>query len=316
MTCQAAESLLKVADCFFLVSDEVTKDLLLKILKIKRSNIISITHYSAYKPIALILIMCRLIFERFDTSISQYGVSTKLYATVTFFSGVKHRFGWSGPYSFFNTLSLVPGKVHKVQATKELMNEVLKKWAISSDEIFNNGRLKSKSVDNLNTHIVLGISSFEKEQHKRWPLDCYIQLCFLIMATYPAFKIILVGSMLERDYCQFLKNACASDLVLNECGHHSIAELCNRINSASLVIANCNAISHIAGWYEVPIIGIYGPTNPLLTGPLNGKFIPVVTKNACAPCYSFKNTSGCDRPTCMSSISVDDVFNNVKKILY
>ncbi len=301
--------LLGSAECFFLVSDKVTADLIKYITKIPERQIIVLRGSLRLSTIALLKLWLRIYQNKFDGSICQYGVNSKLYALLTFFSGIKVRIGWQGAFSFLNTANISDVDLHKVEATTLMMKYLasILKIPLQAENSY------IKNIPKSNGAIVLGISSFENEKHKRWPLNKFGQLCKLIYKNFPDRSIILIGSKSERDYAESLIQISGVPTIQNKCGDYSIAESCEKIKLAALVVSNCNAISHMACYFSIPTIGLYGPTDPYITGPKS--VIPIKTNVTCAPCYSSKFSQGCEQPICMENIQVDIVYEAVIRIL-
>lgn len=312
MTCQAIAALLQHTECFFLVGDKVTSNLIKFITNTPSDRIFVLNNNSRYSLFQLARLWLELFKKRFDGSICQYGVSSTHYSLLTFILMIKVRVGWGGRLSFLNSFNLASCDLHKVDATMMMVKELSYKLEICVSDFI---PVSNSVANNTRGGIILGISSFEDEKHKRWPLDKFSKLCMLIHRDFPGVKITIVGSALEKDYGEALVRMSSIPDLENACGLYSIEETCNLIQSSALVIANCNAISHIAGYFNVPTIGLYGPTDPFVTGPISKKLIPIRTTSTCAPCYSQRFSRGCDHPTCMDKILHADVYQAVLKIL-
>jgi ADP-heptose:LPS heptosyltransferase len=91
------------------------------------------------------------------------------------------------------------------------------------------------------------------------------------------------------------------------CETRSIKQL---IKHASLFIGGDTGPLHIASTLNIPVVGIYGPKDPEIYGPYNGKAIVIKKDVPCSPCR--KRT--CGDPICMSSILPEDVFLGVKEL--
>ena len=89
----------------------------------------------------------------------------------------------------------------------------------------------------------------------------------------------------------------------------------SRLGKARVVVANCNAISHMAAVVGTPVVGLYGPTNPLITGPFSEDLTVVSLNKPCAPCYRRGYLTGCGDPVCMTEIPVEMVYREVCKKL-
>jgi len=85
------------------------------------------------------------------------------------------------------------------------------------------------------------------------------------------------------------------------------------IRRARLFISGDTGPMHLASACDVPVVGIFGPTDPARNGPF-GAGDEVVWKNVpCGPCYK-QHCPGYGT-VCMTSIDVDDVLQAVRKRL-
>ncbi|MBU4287735.1 MAG: hypothetical protein KKI12_06135, partial [Proteobacteria bacterium] len=66
---------------------------------------------------------------------------------------------------------------------------------------------------------------------------------------------------------------------------------------------------HIAAACEVPVFAIFGPANPIRTGPYGAIHTVIQEDLDCAPCYRRK---ACDDWKCMNNLTVDKVFNTIR----
>jgi ADP-heptose:LPS heptosyltransferase len=145
------------------------------------------------------------------------------------------------------------------------------------------------------------------EQHKAWREDSFAQLAECIADRWPDASIELFAAPPEREVL---------DRVLAEISstHHihvtlatpaSPALAARSLTGADCVVTACSGASHLAAWADVPIVGLYGPTNPGFTGPFSKRFYPVRLGWACSPCYRSSFVSGCGAPGCMSGITIE-----------
>lgn len=87
----------------------------------------------------------------------------------------------------------------------------------------------------------------------------------------------------------------------------------NLLPNAELFIGNDSGPMHLASFFNVRSIGIYGPAPPTLTAPQKDDNIYFYKKVECSPCKQIK----CVRPnnTCMDQITLEEVSNKVIDIL-
>ena len=97
-------------------------------------------------------------------------------------------------------------------------------------------------------------------QEKRWPIERFTELADKISSKFRS-SIIATGSQGEREYIDILC-AGAETAVANIAGQTSVRELTALLEKASLVVSNDTGPGHIAAALGVPIVMIFGPTNP------------------------------------------------------
>lgn len=93
-------------------------------------------------------------------------------------------------------------------------------------------------------------------------------------------------------------------------GRTSLKELAALIKKASFFICNDTGPMHIAAALNVPVFAIFGPANPVRTGPY-GDIHTVIQKSLdCSPCYRKKP---CSNFRCMEELSAEEVFSIIDK---
>jgi 3-deoxy-D-manno-octulosonic-acid transferase/heptosyltransferase-1 len=98
---------------------------------------------------------------------------------------------------------------------------------------------------------------------------------------------------------------------INLGGETTLLDLAALYQSASLLVTTDSGPMHIAAAVGTPAIALFGPTDPLRTGPY-GKNHTVIRKElSCSPCFLKKCTS----MICMNDITVEEVFQAIKKKL-
>ncbi|MCX8011853.1 MAG: glycosyltransferase family 9 protein, partial [Desulfobacterota bacterium] len=68
---------------------------------------------------------------------------------------------------------------------------------------------------------------------------------------------------------------------------------------------------HLAVAMETPIIALFGPTDPKLTGPYGGQHRVIASSIKCRPCFKRK----CYPAVCMKEITVEKVWEIARTIL-
>lgn len=116
------------------------------------------------------------------------------------------------------------------------------------------------------------------EDKKLWSIDAYIALGNALMAAIPNLSITITGTSNESFLAKkFEKNV---PNTINLVGQTTVSDLCVLMQRASLFIAHDCGVFHVAAASNVPIVGLYGPTNPVATGPFPLKPQHIVIKKS------------------------------------
>lgn len=103
------------------------------------------------------------------------------------------------------------------------------------------------------------------DDKKLWPVDEYIKLGKALIAANPKVRIIITGTRNESFLAkQFEREVLGT---INLVGKTSVADLHSLMQRVDLFIAHDCGVFHIAAASDVPIVGLFGPTNHVLTGP-------------------------------------------------
>lgn len=153
---------------------------------------------------------------------------------------------------------------------------------------------------------IIGIHPGSEGVYKRWSFRKFNSLIKKLLKKNIVF--IFLGPS-EKEFKFNIKSKNLYVFRLKD-----IFELYSKIKSCDLFLSNDSGIMHLAVSAKVKTIGLFGPTNPLLTGPygISNKFIKYNLK-----CDSkdriCKNKVNC-KFKCLSSISVDEVYELICKI--
>ncbi len=248
--------------------------------------------------------------HKIDYAFAQYNVNSTLFSLMVFLGGVKYRYGWAGKFDWLNTQSFSPKGEHKVVETCRLLEVLDIQYSWSELRWPEKPPNRSSSEP---TVVAFGPGCFVEEIHKRWPLEKYAELAGLL--SEDGIIVELLGSRDEEQLCDRIVELSGAENVKNYAGKCTFEESLKRLERANLAVTNCNTISHMAAYVGIPVVGIYGPTNPDITGPFSLNLTKVSLSLDCSPCYKRGYTRGCGNPICLSDIEVERVYNEVKNVL-
>jgi heptosyltransferase-2 len=145
---------------------------------------------------------------------------------------------------------------------------------------------------------------------KRWPAGSFAALANLLQVEYKA-RVVIVGSSGESGLAAEIASAMRrKPLVLS--GRTTLRELMGVLSRARLFITNDSGPMHLANALSVPVIGLFGPTDPAVTAPLQPPSKVLWKGAACWPCYYRKCPFGHE---CFTSITPEEVLGAAARYL-
>jgi len=157
--------------------------------------------------------------------------------------------------------------------------------------------------------------------YKRWPLEAWQEIG--VYLSNLGFKLVLSGGPIqeELDYVANLASKLPEGTA-NLAGQVTIAELTHIIAQAALFIGPDTGITHLATATGIPVIALFGPTNPVKWSPwpdayqlkqnpfdrkgtqqVNNVFL-VQGEGDCVPCHQ----EGCERHRLSRSVCLDNLL--------
>jgi len=145
---------------------------------------------------------------------------------------------------------------------------------------------------------------------KRWLPDRFAEAAERVSAQSPV-QWMLFGT--ARDASAGAQVAAAlGDRCVNRIGQTTLDQLIDELHDCRLLLTNDTGTMHLAALLGIPVVAIFGSTEPRLTGPLGNGHIILRHHVECSPCFlrecpiDFR---------CMKAITVDEVADAVLSIL-
>jgi len=148
-------------------------------------------------------------------------------------------------------------------------------------------------------------------ESKHWPPE-YLGQLLQRMHTAGMPPAVLLGAPDDRSFSDQVLATCASPVV-NLVGRTSLRELAAAIALSDLVVCHDSGPMHIAAALGKPLVAVFGPTNPVRTGPYSPQARVVSLSLPCAPCYARQCPLG--HHNCMRQLPVERVFAEVREAL-
>ncbi len=147
-------------------------------------------------------------------------------------------------------------------------------------------------------------------QTKRWPPEHFASLISRIQ-----IPCVITGSKGDREIAQRIAELKNPLNILDLCGKLNLKELSALIAGSKVVVSADSGPLHIAVALGVPVVALFGPTDPQRTGPYGWKEsrkIKVLRASVlCSPCFKKE----CKNPICMDKISVETVLKEIREYL-
>jgi lipopolysaccharide heptosyltransferase I len=156
--------------------------------------------------------------------------------------------------------------------------------------------------------IAIHAGTSQQTLYKRWMPRQYSQLADRLISELNATVIFTWGAE-ELEWVEGIRREMKEPSLLGP-RTESLTQLGEVYRHCDLYIGGDTGPMHIASLMGIPVVVIYGPTDPIVNEPF-GKHKKVRKEVGCNPC---RNRS-CKDLTCLKMISVDDVFKATGEIL-
>jgi heptosyltransferase-2 len=145
---------------------------------------------------------------------------------------------------------------------------------------------------------------------KRWPAANFVAVgCQLV--SEPGCRVLILGSRGDKAVCDEVASG-IGDGAVNLAGETDFLELIGLITLCRCVVANDSGGMHLAAGLGVPVIGLFGLTDPSKTAPVGTRQTLL-----CAEGVSHSRDIDPDSPearAALASISIDAVLNAISGV--
>ncbi len=149
------------------------------------------------------------------------------------------------------------------------------------------------------------VSPSAGKEANRWPAEKFGRLC----AALPIPCVVVAGAseapIADEVVAHSNGNACSI------AGKTGLKELTAVIAKARLMVCNDTGPQHIAAALNIPVFAIFGPANPVRTGPYGSIHTVIQKEYDCIPCYAHKPCTE-NAFQCMETLSVEEVHSQIE----
>jgi heptosyltransferase III len=126
-------------------------------------------------------------------------------------------------------------------------------------------------LKDINDYVV--VSPGAADPRKRWPHGHLAKVITYLVKTCHE-KVVMVGDKADDRVADMMFQR-LPDGVINLCGQTSLVELAVVLRKAKLALLNDSGIMHLASYMNIPIVALFGPTDPRHYGPWSGRSITI-----------------------------------------
>jgi lipopolysaccharide heptosyltransferase II len=145
---------------------------------------------------------------------------------------------------------------------------------------------------------------------KRWLAERFAEAAEAIAAQSSA-QWILFGTKSDAAIGQTIVATLGNNCV-NRIGQTTVEQLIEELRACRVLLTNDTGTMHLAAFLGVPVVAVFGSTEPRLTAPLGNGHVILRHQVECSPCFlrecpiDFR---------CMKAITVPEVVDAVMSIL-
>jgi heptosyltransferase-2 len=150
----------------------------------------------------------------------------------------------------------------------------------SKDENYIDELLKQNNISSSKKLVVVAPGA--ASNIKRWTKNGFAEVCDWLISMHEA-QVVFVGDEKDLGMVEAVKirmKRSAVDLT----GKTSLRQLVALLARCDLLISNDSAVMHMGSYLDVPVLAIFGPTDPKRYGPWNYKSRIMRREIVCSPC--------------------------------
>ena len=150
----------------------------------------------------------------------------------------------------------------------------------------------------------------------RWPTKLWGDGKFAVLIEkLPRDRAVITGSATDAArIAEIVGGLRPGATVLNLTGKTDLSQLAELCRRCAVVISNDSGPMHIAAAVGTPVVAIFGPTDPELTGPDGKQHIVLRAGVKCSPCMK-DHCTHTPRMECMTLVTVEQVLAAAQRFI-
>jgi len=198
------------------------------------------------------------------------------------------------------------GRVHRIERAMHLVRELGYEGETPAGEVALGDSDNGPVTESPPVLLHPFVSAFGR--FKEWPLTHWRNLARrLVESGHPVW---LSGGPGERSTLEDLARKIGDCATLAP-QTKDAADLGRLIRCCRAVVAADTGVIHLSALLGIPSLGLYGPKDPAVHGPTGPNTMVLRSGIPCSPCLLRR----CDHSLCMSSLSVEKVFEGVDSLI-
>lgn len=270
--------------------------------------------------------------EQFDLLIGSYLCLSKHLVELTLLSGIPWRAGhvsgpnWPSDADFlFNIPAVFRGEDHGLDIWFRLAEALgcetgdrQPSLPVDSEaEAFAERFFRDNGLSEKDWTLAVQVGTARTQDWKQWDVKKLAQTCDRILEDRGT-RIILLGSAEHKNTLDELLGLMRHSPVV-ALGKTSLKQSAALIRKCRAALCNDSGMMHLSAAVGVPVVAVFGPTDPRRTAPVGDGHILVRKEVPCSPCYALPDLSAsaaksCAHRNCLAFIAPEDVVAAVHKI--
>jgi heptosyltransferase-1 len=147
------------------------------------------------------------------------------------------------------------------------------------------------------------------DPYKRWPVARFVELGRML--TQRGVVPVVVGGPGDAALAQAIRQGIGPTAIATA-GETTLLELASLLRRCVTIVAGDTGPLHLAVAVGIPVVGLFGPTDPGRTGPYGEGHIVISKRFPCGPCL---RRPTCREADCMHAITAEEVADAVGRLL-
>ena len=170
--------------------------------------------------------------------------------------------------------------------------------------------LKNLNLSLTDTPVLALCPGAEYGPAKQWPANHFAQLANERIKL--GWQVLLLGSEKDSDICNKI-NAATENQCIDLSGKTQLGQVIDIMSQASAIVSNDSGLMHIAAALSLPLVALYGSSDPGFTPPLSKKAEILSLSLSCSPC--FKRQCPLGHLDCLNKLEPDMASKAIDSLL-